>query len=148
MENIDKTIPLLTTVGAYLGTGEEQHGFYTQEEVKDLVKYAAERGITIIPEIDIPGHSSATLAAYPSLTCFNEPIRIPAKGFTEQIFCAGKESTIIFLKNVLDEVCELFPSEYIHIGGDEAPKGNWNKCPDCQKRIKNLNLENSQQLQL
>ena len=143
-----KQYPLLTSVGAYVGSGKEQHGFYTQEEVKELVKYAAERGITIIPEIDIPGHSSAALTAYPSLGCFNEPIRIPVKGFTEQIFCAGKDATLQFLKNVLDEVCEIFPSEYIHIGGDEAPKGNWNKCPDCQKRIKDHKLKDAHQLQL
>ena len=143
-----KQYPLLTSVGAYVGSGKEQHGFYTQEEMKELVKYAAERGITIIPEIDIPGHSSAALTAYPSLCCFNEPIRIPTIGFTEQIFCAGKDATLKFLKNVLDEVCEIFPSEYIHIGGDEAPKGNWNKCPDCQKRIKDLHLKNAHELQL
>lgn len=143
-----KQYPLLTSVGAFVGTGKEQQGFYTQKEIKELVQYAIERGITIVPEIDIPGHSSAALTAYPSLGCFNEPIRIPTKGFTEQIFCAGKDSTIKFLKDVLDEVCDLFPSKYIHIGGDEAPKGNWNKCPDCQKRIKDLLLENTHQLQL
>lgn len=143
-----KQYPLLTSVGAFVGSGKEQQGFYTQEEIKELVRYAQERGVTIVPEIDIPGHSSAALTAYPSLGCFNEPIRIPTKGFTEQIFCAGKNTTLDFLKNVMDEVCELFPSEYIHIGGDEAPKGNWDKCPDCQKRIKELHLENSHQLQL
>lgn len=143
-----KQYPLLTTVGAFVGSGKEQQGFYTQEEVKDLVNYAAERGITIIPEIDIPGHSSAALTAYPSLCCFNEPIRIPTRGFTEQIFCAGKDATLKFLKNVLDEVCDLFPSVYIHIGGDEAPKGNWNKCPDCQKRINEHHLKDARELQL
>ena len=143
-----KQYPLLTSIGAFVGSGKEQHGFYTQAEVKELVNYAAERGITIVPEIDIPGHSSAALTAYPSLGCFNEPIRIPTKGFTEQIFCAGKDATLQFLKKVLDEVCEMFPSEYIHIGGDEAPKGNWNKCPDCQKRIKDHKLKDAHQLQL
>lgn len=143
-----KQYPLLTSIGAFVGTGQEQQGYYTQAEVRELVSYAAERGITIIPEIDIPGHSSAALTAYPSLCCFNEPIRIPEKGFTEQIFCAGKDATLKFLKNVLDEVCELFPSEYIHIGGDEAPKGNWEKCPDCQQRMKDLELKDTHQLQL
>ena len=143
-----KQYPLLTRIGAFVGSGEEQHGYYTQEEIKDLVRYAQERGVTIIPEIDIPGHASAALTAYPSLCCFNEPIRIPARGYTEQIFCAGKASTLVFLKRVLDEVCALFPSEYIHIGGDEAPKKNWKRCPDCQQRMKEEGLKDCNELQL
>lgn len=140
--------PLLTNIGAFVGTGKEQQGFYTQEEIAGLVRYAKDRGVTIVPEIDIPGHASAALSAYPSLGCFQEPIVIPQRGFTPQIFCAGKQSTLVFLKGVLDEVCRMFPSEYIHIGGDEAPKGNWNRCPDCQRRIHDLQLQDAHQLQL
>lgn len=120
-----KQYPRLTEVGAFVGKGPEQQGFYSQEEIKEIVRYAAERGITVIPEIDMPGHAEAALVAYPELGCFGDTIQVPENGFTQNIFCAGKTHTLDFLKNVLDEVCELFPSEYIHLGGDEAPKGNW-----------------------
>lgn len=139
---------MLTQKGAYAAVGEEQQGFYSQEEIKALVNYAAARNITIVPEIDMPGHAEAALHSYPELGCFNRPVEIPKLGFTPNIFCAGKENTLQFLKNVLDEICTLFPSSYIHLGGDEAPKDNWNKCPDCQKRIANLGLKNSHDLQL
>lgn len=143
-----KQYPLLTQKGAYAAVGEEQQGFYSQEEIKALVDYAAARNITIVPEIDMPGHAEAALHSYPELGCFNRPVEIPKLGFTPNIFCAGKENTLQFLKNVLDEICTLFPSSYIHLGGDEAPKDNWNKCPDCQKRIADLGLKNSHDLQL
>ena len=143
-----KQYPLLTQKGAYAAVGEEQQGFYSQEEIKALVDYAAARNITIVPEIDMPGHAEAALHSYPELGCFNRPVEIPKLGFTPNIFCAGKENTLQFLKNVLDEICTLFPSSYIHLGGDEAPKDNWNKCPDCQKRITDLGLKNSHDLQL
>lgn len=143
-----KRYPLLTDKGAFVGKGLQQQGFYTQEEIRDIVKYATERNITIVPEIDMPGHAEAALSAYPEVGCFGTPVEIPETGFTQNIFCAGKEHTLLFLKNILDEVCELFPSTYIHLGGDEAPKGNWDKCPDCQLLIKERGLKNSQDLQL
>ena len=144
----NKTISVADSKGAYAAVGEEQQGFYSQEEIKALVDYAAARNITIVPEIDMPGHAEAALHSYPELGCFNRPVEIPKLGFTPNIFCAGKEHTLQFLKNVLDEICTLFPSPYIHLGGDEAPKDNWNKCPDCQKRITDLGLKNSHDLQL
>lgn len=140
--------PQLTAKGAYVGKDEQQQGFYSQEEICDIVQYAAERGVTIVPEIDMPGHAEAALSAYPELGCFGQPVEIPKSGFTKNIFCAGKDSTLQFLKNVLDEVCELFPSPYIHLGGDEAPKGNWDQCPDCQRRIREQHLKDSHDLQL
>ena len=143
-----KKYPELTQTGAYVGKGPEQQGFYTQEQVRDLVRYAAERNITIVPEIDIPGHAEAALYSYPEFGCFGEQAEIPKTGFTDCIFCAGKDSTLEFLKDILDEVCEIFPSEYIHLGGDEAPKGNYDRCPDCQRRIKENDLKDSHELQL
>ena len=143
-----KQYPHLTRTGGSVGKGEEQQGFYTQEEIRDIIEYARQRNITIVPEIDMPGHAEAALSAYPELGCFGLPVEIPQSGFTQNIFCAGKDGTLRFLKNVLDEVCALFPSPYIHLGGDEAPKGNWDKCPDCQKRIAAMNLKDSHDLQL
>ena len=142
-----KQYPRLTQVGAFVGKGKEQQGFYTQEEIADIVQYAKSKGITVVPEIDMPGHAEAVLIAYPELGCFGEKITAPETGFTHHIFCAGKPETITFLKNVLDEVCKVFPSEYIHLGGDEAPKANWNKCPDCQRKIAEKGLKNSEGLQ-
>lgn len=143
-----KRYPRLTQTGAFVGKGPEQQGFYSQEEIKEVVNYAAGRCITIIPEIDMPGHAEAALVAYPELGCFGDTIEVPENGFTKNIFCAGKTHTLDFLKNVLDEVCELFPSTYIHLGGDEAPKGNWDICPDCRQRIKQYGLKDSHDLQL
>jgi len=143
-----KKYPQLTSIGAFVGEGEEQQGFYSQDDVRELVKYAEERNITIVPEIDMPGHSEAALASYPELGCFGLPVEIPKSGFTKNIFCAGKEHTIQVLKDVLDEVCRLFPSPYIHLGGDEAPKGNWQECPDCQKRMTEHGLKDTHELQL
>lgn len=143
-----KRYPRLTQLGSAVGKGEEQQGFYTQEEIREIVAYAKERHVIVVPEIDMPGHAEAALSAYPELGCFGQPVEVPQRGFTSNIFCAGKERTLIFLKNVLEEVCELFPSPYIHLGGDEAPKGNWDKCPDCQRRITTLGLKDSHDLQL
>ena len=143
-----KKYPRLTQIGSIAGKGEEQQGYYTQEEIRELVAYASERHITIVPEIDMPGHAEAALSAYPELSCFGQVPIIPLQGFTQNIFCAGKDQTLTFLKDILDEVCKLFPSPYIHLGGDEAPKGNWNKCPDCQKRIATEKLKDSHDLQL
>ncbi len=143
-----KRYPRLAQIGGTVGKGEEQQGFYTQAEIREIVEYAAQRNITVVPEIDMPGHAEAALSAYPELSCFGLPVEVPEYGFTPNIFCAGKEEVLHFLKNVLDEVCTLFPSPYIHLGGDEAPKDNWNKCPDCQQRITAMNLKNSHDLQL
>ena len=143
-----KKYPELTHKGAFVAHGEEQQGFYTQDEIREIVKYANERCVMIVPEIDMPGHAEAALASDPELGCFGQPVEIPQQGFTKNIFCAGKDHTIRVLKDVLDEVCALFPSTYIHLGGDEAPKGNWDECPDCQQRIKDLGLKDSHDLQL
>ncbi len=143
-----KQYPRLAQVGGSVGKGEEQQGFYTQEEIQEVIEYAGQRNITIVPEIDMPGHAEAALSAYPEFSCFGLPAEVPQHGFSQNIFCAGKEEVLHFLKNVLDEVCALFPSPYIHLGGDEAPKGNWDKCPDCQKRIAEMNLKDSHDLQL
>lgn len=116
--------------------------FYSQDEVRDIVAYAAKLGIEVIPEIDFPGHMLAAMAAYPWLGCTGGPYEAWTRwGVSEQVLCAGKESTYIFLQNVLDEVAELFPSEYIHIGGDECPKTEWKNCPDCQAKIRELGLK-------
>lgn len=106
------------------------------------MKYAEERYITIIPEVDLPGHMLAALAAYPELGCTGGPYEVAKEwGVFEDVLCPGKDSTFIFLEGVLTEVMELFPSPYIHIGGDECPKVRWEKCPDCQRRIKELGLK-------
>ena len=123
-------------------------GFYTQEEIKEVVQYAAERFVTIIPEIEMPGHSLAALSAYPSLGCTGGPYEVGTKwGVFPDVFCAGKEESFEFLQNVLDEVITLFPGSYIHIGGDECPKSRWKVCPDCQKRIKAVGLKDEHELQ-
>ncbi len=156
-----------TIVGNYPGKGNDgirYGGYYTQDEIKDVVVYAAKRYITVIPEIEMPGHSSAAIASYPYLSCFpDESTKHPPEcewsgdstgkqvqqtwGVFEDVFCAGKESTFKFLEDVLDEVMALFPSKYIHIGGDECPKENWHRCPLCQQRIKTEHLKDENELQ-
>lgn len=158
-----------TIIGRYPGTGNDgikYGGFYTQEQIKEIVKYAADRYITVVPEIEMPGHSSAAIAAYPELSCFpDEPtIKYFPKqckwngdttgkqvqqtwGVFDDVFCAGKEKTFSFLEDVMDEVLALFPSKYVHVGGDECPKDNWKRCPSCQKRIKDNNLKDEHELQ-
>ena len=143
-----KKYPKLTSVGAFVADGAEQKGFYTQQEVKETVAYAAERHIDVVPEIDVPGHSLAALKAYPEMTCMRKISENAKNGISKDLFCGGRVQTTDFLKDVLDEVCELFPSKYIHIGGDEAPKDVWDKCSDCQERIKKEGLKNSHELQL
>jgi hexosaminidase len=134
-----KQYPLLTETGSKSPNGE---GFYTQEEIKDIVQYAAERFITVIPEIELPGHELAAISAYPELSCSGEPVSIRAVwGVEDVVLCAGKESVFEFLENVIKEVTALFPSEYFHVGGDECPKTSWEKCPLCQKRIREEGLE-------
>ena len=128
--------------------GKRYGGFYTQEEVKDIVKYAADRYITVIPEIEMPGHALAALAAYPQLGCTGGPYQTATTwGVFEEVFCAGKEETFTFLQGVIDEVVPLFPAPYIHVGGDECPKESWKKCPQCQKRIKTEGLKDEHELQ-
>lgn len=123
-------------------------GYYTQRQIRDVVAYAAERFITVIPEIEMPGHASAALAAYPWLGCAGEGYMVRTRwGVFPEVYCAGKDSTFEFMENVLAEVCELFPSEYIHIGGDECPKQSWTSCPACQQRIRNERLEHENELQ-
>jgi hexosaminidase len=156
-----------TIIGHYPGSGNDgihYGGYYTQDEVKEVVAYAAKRYITVVPEIEMPGHSSAAIASYPFLSCFpNESTKHPPQcawsgdttgkqvqqtwGVFEDVFCAGKDSTFQFLEDVLDEVIQLFPSKYIHVGGDECPKENWKRCPLCQKRIQEQHLKDEHELQ-
>ncbi len=134
---------------------EEQNGYFTQKQVRRIVAYAAERGMEIIPELEIPGHESALLAAYPEYACQREdgsiiggPMKVGERaGIYENLLCAGKEESLTFLKNILDELIELFPGEMIHIGGDEACKGHWRKCPACQAKKKALGLKDENALQ-
>ena len=128
--------------------GEPYGGYYTQEEIREVVKYATERYITIIPEIEMPGHAQAALHALPWLGCHEQDVDVWTMwGVTPEVLCAGKESTYTFLENVLKEVIELFPSELIHIGGDECPKDRWKECEHCQAMIKAQGLENEEELQ-
>jgi hexosaminidase len=177
-----KKYPELTKVGAYRNgtiTGhypgetndnERYGGFYTQDDIREVLAYAQKRHVEVIPEIELPGHSQAAIASYPYLSCFpEEPTEVPnglmseaskeqqkngqpkvvqeSWGVYNDVYCAGKEETFAFLEGVLDEVTALFPSKYIHIGGDECPKKNWERCPNCQKRIKEEGLEDEHALQ-
>lgn len=177
-----KQYPLLTSIGSkrngtivgrYPGKGNDNtphEGFYTQDEIKEVLQYAKDRFVEVIPEIELPGHSSAAIAAYPWLSCFpNKTTTIPLNmvslksvqevqqgriklvqetwGVFDDVFCAGKDETFTFLENVLNEVVALFPSKYIHIGGDECPKTHWKICPACQKRMKDLGLKDEHELQ-
>ncbi|MEO1436860.1 MAG: beta-N-acetylhexosaminidase, partial [Bacteroidota bacterium] len=142
--------PKLTSVGAWRteSDGSRYGGFYTKEDIREIVAYAESRHITIVPEIEMPGHSVAALAAYPHLSCTGAPIEVETEwGVFKDIYCAGNDSTFQFLENVLLEVIDLFPSSYIHIGGDEAPKTRWNACPKCQKRMEEEGLADSNELQ-
>ena len=163
-----KQYPKLTEVGAWRTDREHLHwnarggalspdeeagklygGFYTQDEIRDIVQYAADRFVTIVPEIEMPAHVMAAISSYPYLSCNGLPIAVPSGGVwpITDILCAGKESTFQFLEIVLTEVMDLFPSQYIHIGGDEATKTNWTTCPDCQKRIQSEGLQSVEELQ-
>lgn len=122
--------------------GKPYGGFYTQEQIKEIVKYAQDRYITIIPEVDIPGHTLAVLTAYPELGCTGKDCAVGTKwGVFDDVLCAGNEASYEFLEGVFDEITELFPSKYIHIGGDECPKTRWKECPKCQAKIKALGLK-------
>lgn len=159
-----KKYPLLTEIGSkredtlvnHLREKEENRvydghphsGFYTQEQARELVAYAAARQITVIPEIEMPGHAEAALASYPYLGCRQTGyVTLPVWGVIPEVFCMGRETTFKFFEDVLDEICEIFPGEYIHIGGDECPRDRWKECPDCQRRMKEEGLTEVGQLQ-
>lgn len=145
-----KKYPKLTEIGSKRvdGEGTEYSGFYTQEQIKEVVAYASERFINVIPEIELPGHALAAISAYPDLSCKGDSLspRI-IWGVEEDVYCAGKEETFKFLEDVIAEVVPLFPGEYFHIGGDECPKVRWEKCPLCQKRMRENKLKNEHELQ-
>lgn len=155
-----KRYPKLTSVGSvrketmveknfnpYRGDGTPHGGYYTQEEVREIIAYAARRHIEVIPEIEMPGHSLAALSAYPELSCTGGPFEVATSwGVFDDIYCT-KEETFVFLEHVLDEVTALFPGRYIHIGGDEAPKTRWKACPVCQGRMRAEGLEDEHALQ-
>ena len=148
-----KKYPLLTAIGSKRAQtvighnsgkydGKPYSGYYTQKEIREIVKYAADRYITIVPEIDLPGHMQAALAAYPELGCTGGPYKVwQMWGVSDNVLCAGNDKTMKFIDDVLKEVVGLFPSKYIHVGGDECPKVRWKDCPKCQARIKALHLE-------
>lgn len=137
-----------TVVGRYLGgtdyptDGKRHGGFYTQEQIREIVAYAKERYIEIIPEIDLPGHTSAVLAAYPQLGCEDKEYKVANRwGVIRDVLCAGNPASLDLFKDIMDEVCELFPGKYIHLGGDESVKDRWKACPKCQKKIRELGLK-------
>ena len=128
--------------------GSEYGGYYTKEDIKEIVAYATKKHIEIIPEIELPGHSQAAIAAYPYLSCTGNRVDVANDwGVFKEIYCAGNDSVFIFLEDVLTEVIELFPSKYIHIGGDEAPKVRWEECEKCQQRILDNKLKDEHELQ-
>ncbi len=141
--------PKLTEIGAYRGEVDSKYGgYYTQEDLREIVEYAGSRHIRVVPEFEMPGHASAAIASYPYLSCHGKPIKVQTEwGVFEDVFCPGKESTFEFLEGVLEEIIEIFPSQYIHIGGDEAPRKNWENCPHCQKRIEQEGLDGEDELQ-
>ena len=154
-----KKYPKLTKIGAWRNGSMVGHytnntydnvqygGFYTQKDIKEVVAYAKQRHITVVPEIEMPGHAVAALASYPELACTKGPFEVAKQwGVLDDVFCP-KESTFTFLENVLSEVIALFPSKYIHIGGDECPKTRWKSCPNCQQLMKEKNLKDEHQLQ-
>lgn len=137
-----------TVVGRYLGgtdyptDGKRHGGFYTQEQIREIVAYAKERYIEIIPEIDLPGHTSAVLAAYPQLGCEDKEYKVANRwGVIRDVLCAGNPASLDLFKDIMDEVCDLFPGKYIHLGGDECVKDRWKVCPKCQKKIRELGLK-------
>ena len=157
--------PLLNSVGSWRVDREDQPwgqaeppregerasygGYYSREELEEIVQYAADRGIEVVPEVDIPGHASAILASYPELACDEGPYEVAIGPYwpPKAILCAGNDSTLAFLRTVLDEVCDIFPSRYIHLGGDEAFKDNWLQCPRCQQRMREEHLKDVGELQ-
>ena len=153
-----KKYPLLTEIGSirnnsYIGRNTQMEdtrygGFYTQEDIKELINYASDHFITITPEIDLPGHTLSLLSAYPNLGCTKENYTVKDSfGIFEDILCAGNDESFIFINNIFNEMIEIFPHEYIHIGGDEAPKNQWNRCSLCNKRMKDENITDIEHLQ-
>jgi hexosaminidase len=140
--------PRLTEIGAWRGTGDKRYGgFYTQEDIREVVAYAASRFVTIVPEIEMPGHSLGALAAYPEYSCTGGPFQVWTRwGISEDILCAGNDATFGFARDVLEEVLALFPSKFIHIGGDECPRKRWKACPRCRKRIEDEKLKDETEL--
>lgn len=155
--------PLLNSVGSYRKSTVKKHadfkgqdgiphgGFYTKAELRELVRFAKARGIEVIPEIDMPGHALSVMAAYPELACFPEETEVATRfgviDFSKKLFCAGSEKTYDFLFSLLDEVMEVFPFPYVHIGGDEAVKSDWKRCEHCQAAMKEHNLKDERELQ-
>lgn len=142
--------PRLTEVGAWRTRedGQRHGGFYSPEEIRRVVDHAAERYVEVIPEIELPGHCSAALAAYPELSCTGQPRPVPSTwGIFEDVYCAGQEEVFTFLERVLEEVFQLFPGPYIHLGADEVPKTRWRICPRCQARIRAQGLSSEEELQ-
>lgn len=150
-----KKYPELTKIAAKFHDSfeepEEYEGYYSQDDIRELIEYAAQRNIEIVPEIEMPGHTTEVFAAFPNLSCKGDTAKIhpwfKGYGIHNEIFCAGNEETFEFLENVIDEVAAMFPSEYFHIGGDEAPKMHWKECPKCQKRIADEGLKDEDELQ-
>ncbi|MEA3317265.1 MAG: beta-N-acetylhexosaminidase [Bacteroidota bacterium] len=154
-----KKYPKLTEIGAYRNEtmvgknwekfdGKKHGGYYSQDDIREIVKYASERYIRVVPEIEMPGHARAALAAYPELGCSGGPYEVAKTwGVFKDVYCAGNENTFQFLEEVIDEVIELFPGEYIHIGGDECPKDMWKVCKKCQKRMSDKGLNDEHELQ-
>ena len=144
-----KKYPKLTKLGAWTTHNGKPHGgFYTQEDIKEIVKYAAERHIEVVPEIEIPAHTLSALVAYPYLGCDNKQFKVPNRhSISRELYCGGKESTYTFIKDIMKEVFEMFPGKYIHIGGDEAFKERWKTCKHCQGKIKKEGLKDVQELQ-
>ena len=152
-----KKYPLLTEIGSVRketitapGSGKYDgvpvSGYYTQEEAEEIVRYAAERFITVVPEVDMPGHMMAALASYPELGCTGGPYEVQTRfGVFKDVLCGGNDRTLQFAKDVLSEIMDIFPSEYIHIGGDECPKARWEECPVCQAKIKELGLRDTKE---
>jgi len=150
-----KKYPKLTDIAskfdASYNESEEREGYFSQADIKEIISYAEERNIEIIPEIEMPGHSSEVFSVYPELSCKGDTIKIHpftlGPGIHKEIFCAGNNETFVFIKNVLSEISEVFPSKYIHIGGDEAPKDHWKECVKCQQRIEDEGLKDEHELQ-
>lgn len=145
-----KKYPELTNKGAWRKYDDRSvyGGFYTQEDIKEVVKYAASRFITVVPEIEMPGHSTAAISCYPEISCTGGPFDVGTLwGIYNDVYCAGNEKTFKFLEDVISEVVKLFPGKYIHIGGDEVPKNRWENCPKCQARIKTEKLKGENELQ-
>lgn len=131
-----KCAPKLTSVGAFVAEGPEQHGFYTRREMKHIVRYAKKRGITVVPEIDLPGHSAALISAYPEMGC------------SQDVICPAQPELLPLLRRVLDEVCDIFPSPYIHLGGDEVNHRAWHECEACQQLMREHGIDDEASLQV